>query len=42
MFVGGIVSPEAEYQYIAMACVVVAAVIGFMAWDVIQQRNRKS
>jgi len=42
MFIGGLVSPEAEQQIILLVCLCVACVIGFMAWDVIQRRrNRK-
>ena len=39
MFIGGLVSPESEYQIIALACVVIVGVIGYMAWDVIQRRS---
>jgi membrane protein DedA with SNARE-associated domain len=39
MFVGGLVSQETEYFLIAAACVVVACVIGYMTWDVIQKRK---
>jgi membrane protein DedA with SNARE-associated domain len=39
MFIGGLVSPESEYQIIALACLVVAGVIGYMIWDVIQRRS---
>lgn len=41
MFVGGLVSQETEYILIAAACIVVACVIGYMAWDVIQRRKGK-
>jgi len=41
MFIGGLVSPELEQQIIVVACVVVAAVMAFMAWDVIQRRKGK-
>jgi hypothetical protein len=39
MFIGGLVSPEAEYQLIAIACLIIVAVIGYMTWDVIQRRS---
>lgn len=39
MFIGGLVSPESELQLIVLACLVVAGVIGYMAWDVIQRRS---
>lgn len=39
MFIGGLVSPESEYQLIALACVVIVGVIGYMTWDVIQRRS---
>jgi hypothetical protein len=41
MFIGGMVSPEVEYQFIALACLIIAAAIGYMAWDVIQKRSGK-
>ena len=39
MFIGGLVSPESEYQIIALACAVIVGVIGYMTWDVIQRRS---
>lgn len=39
MFIGGLVSPEAEYQFITLACLVVFGVIAYMAWDVVQRRT---
>ncbi len=38
MFIGGLVSSEAEYQIIAIVCLLVAVAIGYMAWDVIERR----
>lgn len=38
MFVGGLVSPEAEYQFITIACLIVVCVTAYMTWDVIQRR----
>lgn len=38
MFIGGLVSSENEYQLIAIACFLVACVIGYMTWDVITKR----
>jgi len=38
MFIGGLVSPQSEYQIIALVCILIAGVIGYMAWDVIQRR----
>jgi Na+/H+ antiporter NhaA len=39
MFIGGLVSPEAENQFIILACLIVAGVIAYMTWDVIQRRT---
>jgi hypothetical protein len=39
MFVGGLVSTEAEYQIIGIACLLVACAIIYMAWDVIAKRT---
>lgn len=39
MFIGGLVSPEVEYQLIAIVCLIITGVIGYMAWDVIQRRS---
>lgn len=39
MFVGGLVSPEAENQLILLASLAVAVVAAFMAWDVFKQRS---
>jgi hypothetical protein len=39
MFVGGLVSQETEYFLIALTCLIVACIIGYMAWDVIQKRK---
>jgi hypothetical protein len=39
MFIGGLVSSEVEYQIIAVVCLIIIAVIGYMAWDVIQRRS---
>lgn len=39
MFIGGLVSPAAEDQFIVAACLIVAGVIAYMAWDVIQRRR---
>jgi hypothetical protein len=39
MFIGGLVSPESEYQLIALACLIIVGVIGYMTWDVIQRRS---
>jgi hypothetical protein len=41
MFIGGLVSTEAEYQLIAIICFMVACAIGYMAWDVIERRSGK-
>jgi hypothetical protein len=41
MFIGGLVSPEMEYQLTALICLIVAGVIAYMAWDVIQRRTGK-
>lgn len=39
MFIGGLVSAEAEYQIIGVVCLIVACAIGYMAWDVIERRS---
>jgi hypothetical protein len=39
MFIGGLVSPEVEYEIIAIVCLIIAGVIGYMAWDVFQRRS---
>lgn len=41
MFIGGLVSPETEYQVIAIVCFILAGAIGYMAWDVINKRTGK-
>jgi hypothetical protein len=41
MFIGGLVSPEVEYQLIALVCFIIAAAIGYMSWDVFQRRSGK-
>jgi hypothetical protein len=39
MFIGGLVSTETEYQFIVIACLIVACVTAYMTWDVIQRRK---
>jgi hypothetical protein len=39
MLVGGLVAPETEYSIMGGACLVVAAAIGFMVWDVVRRRR---
>lgn len=39
MFVGGLVSPATETLLTVVVCVMGAAVIGFMAWDVAKRRR---
>ncbi len=39
MLVGGLVSAETEQLLIIITCVVGAAAIGFMFWDVLQHRK---
>jgi len=39
MFVGGLVSTETEQLLIAVICFVVACVIAYMTWDVVQRRT---
>jgi multisubunit Na+/H+ antiporter MnhB subunit len=41
MFIGGLVSPEVEFQLITLVCLIIAAAIGYMAWDVFQRRSGK-
>lgn len=40
MLIGGIVAPETERLAITLTCLTGAAVIGFMAWDVLKHRRR--
>jgi membrane protein DedA with SNARE-associated domain len=39
MFIGGLVSTEVEYLLIAIVCLIIAMVIGYMAWDVFERRS---
>ena len=39
MFVGGLVSAETENQLTLIVCVLVACVMAYMAWDVVQRRT---
>jgi len=39
MLVGGLVSADTEYLLIELVCLADLAVIGYMAWDVIQRRS---
>ncbi|MCL5669063.1 MAG: hypothetical protein M1392_03555 [Gammaproteobacteria bacterium] len=39
MLIGGLVSQATEYTAIAVVCAAGAAVLGWMAWDVIQRRR---
>ena len=41
MFVGGLVSQETEYFLIAVTCLIVACIIGYMTWDIIQKRRER-
>ena len=41
MFIGGLVSPEVEYELIAIVCLIITAVIAYMAWDVFKRRSGK-
>jgi membrane protein implicated in regulation of membrane protease activity len=41
MFIGGLVSPEVEFQLIVLVCLIVAGAIGYMVWDVFQRRSGK-
>lgn len=40
MLIGGLVSSATEYTVIAVAVLVGAVVIGFLAWDVVKRRVR--
>lgn len=40
MLIGGLVSSVTEYTVIAVAVLVGAVVIGFLAWDVVKRRVR--
>ncbi|MDH6524587.1 hypothetical protein [Polynucleobacter sphagniphilus] len=39
MLIGGLVSEEVEYRWMGIACGLVTAVIGAMAWDVIRRKH---
>jgi len=39
MFVGGLVSAETEQQLTIAACALIACVMAYMAWDVVQRRT---
>ncbi len=39
MFIGGLVSPEVEYQIIAIVCLIITGFIGYMTWDVYERRS---
>lgn len=39
MFIGGLVEPQTETIIIAIACILAAATMAFMAWDVIKTRR---
>jgi hypothetical protein len=39
MLIGGLVSPEAEYVIIAIVCLIIVMVMGYMAWDVFERRS---
>ena len=39
MFVGGLVSSDAEDGLILLACLAVVGIAAFMAWDVFKQRS---
>jgi peptidoglycan/LPS O-acetylase OafA/YrhL len=39
MFIGGLVSSETEYTFIAIVCFIVACAIAYMVWDVIEKRS---
>jgi Mn2+/Fe2+ NRAMP family transporter len=41
MFIGGLVSQDAENQIIAAVCIIIFCAIGYMAWDVMQRRSGK-
>jgi hypothetical protein len=42
MFIGGLVSTDAENQVIVVVCCIVACVIAYMAWDVVKKRSGKN
>lgn len=39
MLVGGLVRAETEYFLITVTCLIVACIIGYMTWDVVQKRK---
>jgi uncharacterized membrane protein YccC len=41
MIVGGLVSPQTEFELTVGLCTLVACLIGAMAWDVARRRRRK-
>lgn len=42
MLIGGLVAPETERLVITLTCIIAAAVIGYMAWDVVKHRKAHS
>ena len=40
MLIGGLVSKDTEYTVIALAVLVGAIVLGYLAWDVVKRRVR--
>jgi len=39
MFIGGLVEPQTETLIITTACLLAAAIMAFMTWDVIKTRR---
>lgn len=39
MFIGGLVSPETEATIIMVGCIIAAAIMAAMAWDIIKHRR---
>ena len=39
MFIGGLVSPEAEALIITAGCIIAGIVMSFMTWDIVKRRR---
>lgn len=42
MFIGGLVSPNTERSAIIIVCLIGAACLAYMGWDVVKRRRRNS
>ncbi len=42
MFIGGLVSPDTERTVILIVCLIGAACLAYMGWDIVTRRRRGS